>query len=76
MKKLKSWNDVHSFKDAVEYVQAHGCTWIRTTASHGQFRGPNGKTFPIQVNHLAWALVPGLKCKIKREMQDAGVTIE
>lgn len=74
-KKLNNWNLCVTHGDVIAYAQAHGCIEIRNNGSHRVFRGPNGHTFPIQGNHPAWRMVPGMKAKIRREMQDAGVII-
>ncbi len=74
--KPKIWKDCKSMDDVIQYALAHGATEVRTSASHKIFRGPNGRTFPIQFNHPAWDIVPGMKAKLKREMLAAGISIE
>lgn len=73
--KLNNWKQCWTHGDVIAYALAHGCEEVRNSASHKILRGPNGKTFPVQFNHLAWRMVPGMKSKIKREMMDAGVPI-
>ena len=74
-KKLENWRLCLTHGDVIDYALAHNCQSLRTNGSHTMFRGPNGRTFPIQSNHRNWRMVPGMKAKIKREMLEAGVQI-
>ncbi len=76
MPKPKLWRNCTSMGEVAQYALEHGACEIRRNGSHTIYRGPNGKTFPIQVNHPSWDITPGMKAKIKREMQDAGIVIE
>ncbi len=75
MGKDRTWSDCKTHGDVIAYVLSHGCQELRINGSHKIFRGPNGRTFPIQCNHLSWHMVPGMKGKIKRELLAAGVPI-
>lgn len=75
MSKQKSWNEVKTHGDALEYVQENGAVWVRTESSHAIFRGPNGRTFPIQFNHPSWPIVSKMKSRVKREMVAAGIPL-
>lgn len=74
-KKLNNWRLCVTHGDHIAYVQAHGAELVRWNGSHMIFKGPNGRMFPIQGNHLSWRMVPGMKAKLKRELLDAGIPI-
>ncbi len=74
-KKLSNWSMCMTHGDVVDYVLANGGKLVRISGSHWIFRGPTGRTFPIQHNHPSWRMVPGMKGKIKRELIAALIPI-
>lgn len=74
-KKLNNWKLCVTHGDVIDYVLEHGAVAVRVNGSHTIFRGPNGRTFPIQGNHRSWRMVPGMKSKIRREMIAAGIPV-
>lgn len=73
--KRHNWKLCVTHGDVIDYVLSNGAELMRITGSHRIFRGPNGRIFPIQGNHLSWHMVPGMKAKIKRELMQAGIPI-
>lgn len=74
-KKLSNWDLCVTHGDVVDYVLANGGKLLRISGSHWIFKGPVGRSFPIQHNHPSWRMVPEMKAKVRRELLAAGIPI-